>query len=332
LWDDDKHGALHLWFGANGHVMGYGVSAMHGVAAPWRPVGDHHEIDFLTRSPEEACDEHAPVVPGSIGDKLRLVTESGIQDVASSLAGAQREGYNDGGPCFPEMGWHMMMERYEVSSPAPVYGAPNGLLLAMNLNSYAEQETPSFEYPAPKEGKAVYGWHVYFKDHTSACDGMPTTDVIPAANPDKEHQSDYTCTPYFGNLWVQTLTTVVDVHATGSLCGGTDECTYVHYMGPNKDLGFGTTCVPPAPIDGCHCYHQVTYRAECLELISSQNSSSFVAEAGAFVTEGGYGAVGVLKACEDHVVYNTKVGWAPGPENGKPISCDCSSIQAEVQV
>jgi hypothetical protein len=229
------------------------------------------------------------------------------------------------------MGWHLMMERYEVSSPAPVSGAPHGLLLAMNLNSYAEQETPSFEYPAPKEGTAVYGWHVYFKDHTSACDGMPTTDVIPAANPDKEHQSDYTCTPYFGNLWVKTLTTVVDVHATGSLCGGTDECTYVHYMGPNKDLGFGTTCVPPAPIDGCHCYHQVTYRAECLELISSQNSS-FVAEAGAFITEGGYNAVGVLKACEDHVVYNTKVGWAPGPENGKPISCDCSSTQAEVQV
>lgn len=327
LWNDDKHGALHLWYDREGAIMGYGVSAMTGVASPWRPVGDHFELDFLTRDPVSACG-HGTVLPrGSVGDQLLMITEDLTPvTIPMTLQGAFDNKYNDGGPCFPDMGWHMMYDRFEVSTPTPVYAHAEGFLLGMNLNSYAAQERPSFEYPSPKEGKAVDGWHVYFRDHVGACEGMPeATDPskLPgSADLEPETAGGFTCTPYFGNLWVQTLTTVVDVHADGSVCESDDECQFVHYIGPNKNSGFATHCVPPSPAEGCHCYHQVTYTYECKDDIMLSNASGTVDKVGAFNTDG------VLKACADEVVSHTIVGWAPGAQG--PESCDCTGTAVQV--
>lgn len=329
LWNDDKHGALHLWYDRNGSIMGYGVSAMKGVAAPWRPVGNHFELDFLTRDPVSACGHGAPLPHGSVGDQLLMITDDLLTvRIPSTLQGAFNNKYNDGGPCFPDMGWHMMYDRYEVSTPTPVYAHSEGFLLAMNLNSYSAQERPSFEYPAPKEGKAVDGWHVYFRDHIGACEGMPEAadpSKLPSAadlNPSPEMAGGFICTPYFGNLWVQTLATVVDVHATGSVCDSEDECQFIHYIGPNKDAGFATHCVPPAPADGCHCYHQVTYTYECKDEIMSSNASGTVDAERVFNSDG------VLKACADKVVSHTTVGWAAAAE--KLESCECGSTDVHV--
>merc|ERR1719198_6263 len=325
LWNDDKHGALHLWYDLQGAIMGYGVSAMTGVASPWRPVGDHFELDFLMRDPVEACG-HGVLPPGSVGDQLLMITDDSHVSIPMTLQGAFEDKYNDGGPCFPDMGWHMMYDRFQVSSPSPVYAHSEGFLLGMNLNSYAAQEQPSFEYPAPKEGKAVNGWHVYFKDHVGACEGMPeATDPSKLPGPsdlEPEVSGGFTCTPYFGNLWVQTLATVVDVHADGSICGSDGECQFVNYIGPNKDTGFATHCVPPSPAEGCHCYHQVTYTFECKDQIMSSNLS------GTMDTSGAFNSDGVLKACADEVVSHTVVGWALGAQGLE--SCDCEG--AEVQV
>jgi hypothetical protein len=222
------------------------------------------------------------------------------------------------------MGWHMMLDRYEVSSPAPVYNGGDGSLIAMNLNSYEEQETPAFEYPAPKEGKAVYGFHVYFREHDHACDESPVTAFASpfVAPPDSAAYTDFHCTPYFGQLWVQTLATVVDLHATGSACqeAGVDDCKYVHYAGPRGDLGFGTLCVPPAPEEGCHCYHQVTYDEGCLEQIQASNAS------GTWDTSDAFDENGVLRECSGAVVGNVVVGWAPPVENPTPCDCEGANI------
>jgi hypothetical protein len=248
--------------------------------------------------------------------------------IPMTLQGAFDKKYNDGGPCFPDMGWHMMYDRFEVSTPVPVYAHAEGILLGMNLNSYAPQERPSFEYPAPKEGKAVNGWHVYFRDHVGACQGMAeATDPSKLPGPTEleptpENAGGFTCTPYFGNLWVQTLTTVVDLHADGGVCEGDEECSFVHYIGPNKKAGYATHCVPPSPAEGCHCYHQVTYTYECMEEIMSSSASGTVDEARAFNREG------VLQSCADKVVSHTIVGWAPGAHG--PESCDCENIVVQV--
>jgi len=327
MGNDDKHGGLHLWFDQKGAIMGYGVSARTGVASPWRPVGDHFELDFLTRDPASACGHGAPLAQGSVGDRLLMITDDLTPvPIPTTLQGAFDSKYNDGGPCFPDMGWHMMYDRFEVSTPTPVYAHAEGTLLGVNLNSYAEQEQPSSEYPAPKEGQAVYGWHVYFKDHVGACEGMPeATDPskIPSAA-EMEHgiAGDFTCTPYFGNLWVQTLATVVDVHATGSVCETDEECKFINYIGPNKHTGFATHCVPPSPADGCHCYHQVTYTYECKDEIMSSTASGTVDKAGSFNSDG------VLMACVDKVVSHTVVGWAPAAAGLE--SCDCSGTAVQV--
>lgn len=329
LWNDDKHGALHLWFDHQGAIMGYGVSAMTGVAAPWRSVDDHFELDFLMRDPLSACGEGDALQNGTVGDRLLMVTNDSVPvRIPMTLQGAFDDKYNDGGPCFPDMGWHMMYDRFEVSTPTPVYAHAEGFLLGMNLNSYSAQERPSFEYPAPKEGKAVDGWHVYFRDHVGACDGMPeATDPskLPGPadlEPAPENAGGFTCTPYFGNLWVQTLTTVVDVHADGSICGSDKECQFVHYIGPNKHTGFATNCVPPSPTEGCHCYHQVTYTYECKEEIMSSNASGTVDTSGAFNSDG------VLQVCADKVVSHSIVGWAPGAKGLESCACEeATSVQ-----
>jgi len=136
LWHD-RNGALHLWFDHLGSVMGFGVSAESGVSDPWRRVGDHYEIDFLTRDPEAACGNGPKAKLGSVGDRLLLVNKHDVQALPVTLQGAFDEKFHDGGPCFPEMGWHMMLNRFDVSSPTPVYSGADGGLLAMNLNSYA---------------------------------------------------------------------------------------------------------------------------------------------------------------------------------------------------
>merc|ERR1711861_114392 len=93
-------------------------------------------------------------------------------------------------------------------------------------------------------------------------------------DPKNSTEVEFSCTPFFGNLWVQTLTTIVDLHATGSLCDS-DECQFIHYIGPNENEGFATKCVPPAPADDCHCFHQVTYKSECqTEIMTSSSSGS----------------------------------------------------------
>lgn len=148
---------------------------------------------------------------------------------------------------------------------------------------------------------------------------------IPSAaemDPSPEIAGGFTCTPYFGNLWVQTLATVVDVHATGSVCETDEECQFIHYIGPNKDTGFATHCVPPSPADGCHCYHQVTYTYECKDNIMSSKASGTVDTAGSFNGDG------VLKACADKVVSHSVVGWAPAGE--ELASCDCTGIAVQV--
>jgi len=308
---------------------------MSGVGAPWREVGDHFEIDFLTRDPEAACGDGPAAEEGSVGDRLVMVGNNGeVTTIPTTLKGAFEENYNDGGPCFPHMGWHMMLNRFEVSSPTPVYNGADGSLLAMNLNSYADQQTPSSEYPAPKEGKAVYGWHVYYKDHTNAClevendaGGKDTAYALPfAETPALSEYTDFHCTPYFGNLWVQTLATVVDLRATGPACQdwGTDvACKFVHYVGPTHVSGYGALCVPPAPTDGCHCYHQVTYTAGCEEQITMSDASGTTDTSDAFDDNG------VLRGCSEYVSRNVVVGWAPPAEN--PTPCDCDGI-ATVQV
>merc|ERR1712046_181022 len=234
------------------------------------------------------------------------------------------------------MGWHMMYNRYEPSSPAPVYSGRDGSLLAMNLNSFATQATPSYDYPAPKEGKAIYGWHAYFKEFNDACAGTEeggenTADWIHTdfgMTVDAEHKAleytDFICTPYFGQLWVQTIATVVDLHATGSVCQDGDvDCKFVHYVGPTEEFGFATPCVPPAPTDGCHCYHQVTYTSKCEHPILSSSASGTVDTSDAFDEHG------VLRECSEDVVTNAVVGWAPPAES--PTQCDCEGL-ATVQI
>merc|ERR1712070_86667 len=265
---------------------------------------------------------------GSIGDRLPMVGPDSVTAIPTTLQGAFDENYNDGGPCFPDVGWHMMYNRYEPSSPAPVYSGREGSLLAMNLNSFAKQVTASYDFPAPKEGKSIYGWHVYFKHFHDAClgtaeGGEDTAFAVDLPPVDPEHQSaaytDFHCTPYFGQLWVQTIATVVDLHATGSVCQDGDvDCKFVHYVGPNADFGFATPCVPPAPTDGCHCYHQVTYPSKCEHPILSSSASGTVDSSDTFDENG------VLRECSEDVVANVVVGWAPPAEN--PTQCDCEGL------
>merc|ERR1711976_1018142 len=327
--DSDKgkaiNGAMHLWFDKSGAVMGFGVHSHDGVAKPWRKVDDGYEIDFLLRDPDSACGHGPTAVSGSIGDRLVLVQDPAdmTKNVAIplTLQGAADAGYNNGGPCFPEMGWHMMYNRWDVSSPVAVYDGPakGGKLLAMNLNAYTKQLTPSYESDAPKEGSEVYGWHVYFRDHKGTCEGSPTA----AAPAGPSHHTapgkrtpNFKCTPYFGNLWVMTLTSVVDVHASGDVCGGEkNTCTFVNYLGPTNSDVMATPCEPPVPTDGCHCYHQVTYNVGCNATIVNSDMSSKIDDTAAFDSNG------VLKQCAHMVTSHTVVGWAPGPQH--PVPCEC---------
>lgn len=250
---------------------------------------------------------------------MMVGNDGDVTAIPTTLKGAFEENYSDGGPCFPHMGWHMMLNRFEVSSPTPVYNGGDGSLMAMNLNSYVEQQTPSFEYPAPKEGKAVFGWHIYFKEHFDACPGSElgsdkTAYALPfGETPANSEYTDFHCTPYFGNLWVQTLATVVDV-----------DTKFVHYAGPRADLQSGTPCVPPTPSDGCHCYHQVTYSSGCEQQLTSSHASGTVDTSDAFDENG------VLRECTENVVNNVVVGWAPPASN--PTPCDCGGTSAIVQV
>jgi len=165
---------------------------------------------------------------------------------------------------------------------------------------------------------------VYFKEHEDACEGAKTAYAFPfAETPADNAYTDFHCTPYFGNLWVQTLATVVDLHATGSVCqdAGIDgDCKFVHYAGPDQKLQGGTLCVPPAPTDNCHCYHQVTYSGDCEQQISTLNAS------GTLDTSDAFDENGVLRVCSEHVVNNVVVGWAPPAENPTPCHCEDTAI------
>lgn len=324
-----EHDNVHLWFDTGGAVMGFGA-AMNGkttdVAPPWYKKGDDYWLSFLIRDPALACKQTAPEA-GSVGDRLWMM--GGDKDMKEmenptalplSLDSAFAANFSDGGPCFPDMGYHMMYGT-EVTTAVPVYsgsGAEHGgKLLAMNLNTFDNQDTPGFEYPAPKEGKACYGFHVYFRDHEGACDKSPTAALIPFKETPKEAERDYICTPYFPNLWVQTLTTVVDTKSSEKGCADIDgPCQFVHYAGPTNSDGYGTACSPPAPTDGCHRYHQVTYTSKCEEALTTRSNLTARVDANSE-----FDSRGVLKVCSDMVETYEDICW--GPPSTSPVSCEC---------
>lgn len=333
LATSEKHENLHLWFDTGGAVVGFGASMngkTHDAASPWYKKGDEYWLSFLIRDPALVCNQTAPEA-GSVGDRLVMIGSQhmdmqmtgGDISMPLSLDAAFADNYTDGGPCFPDMGWHMMYGRKDVTTPVPVYSGngAGGKLLAMNLNTFYEQdktiETGAFEYPAPKEGKACYGFHVYFRDHEGACDKSPSAALIPFKKTPEDKERDYTCTPYFPHLWVQTLTTVVDTKSTEEGCADIDgPCQFVHYAGPTNSAGYGTACKVPAPTDGCHKYYQVTYTSECEEALTTR--SNLTARIDASLE---FDSKGVLKVCSDMVASEEAVCW--GPPSTSPVSCEC---------
>jgi hypothetical protein len=323
VWSGDS--ALHLWFDQAGAVIGFGAGAVgnNAVAEPWHQLGDVATIDFLLRDPASACGTSSAVA-NSVGDRLVMVKPGfSHETIPFWLQGAFDAGYNNGGPCFPDMGWHMIYDRFEVSSPVPVYDGPGnygGRLLAMNLNTYLQQATPSYEAAAPKEGHSVFGWHVYFREHEGACTNSAEAPALPVH--DTMHsRMDYKCTPYFGNMFVMAPLSVVDLHASGDSCkdaDGRSSCAFVNFLGPTAEEGSGTPCATPSPTDGCHCYVQTMYTQDCADQVSASTLSGKVDKDGAFDSDG------TLKACIGKVAYWSVVGWAPSTESSDGLtSCKC---------
>jgi len=320
--------ALDLWFDQAGVVVGFGVEAdgHSSVAAPWYQNRTGGRIDFLLRDPASACG-NSTAVANSIGNRFVMVKQGkGYERIPLTLHGAQDAKYNDGGPCFPHMGWHMMHDRFEVSSPAPVYDGPGnngGKLLGLNLNTYHKELTPSYEAGAPKEGNTVYGWHVYFRDHRDACKNSEAAPVLPFGGKDSKHSHKVLkCTPYFGNMWVMAPLSVVDLHASGASCrdaDGQSSCTFVNFLGPTEQDGTGTPCMHPSPTDGCHCYIQTMYDETCGKRVVSTSTLS-----GKVDMDGIFDSNGTLRACVGQTVHRSVVGWAPSKVSPDGLtSCNC---------
>jgi len=319
------HDMLHLWYDQNGDAMGFGGSAISGVEEPWHQEGDEWVLDFIFRDPDAACGDGPAAVAGCLGDRFLMVTDGQHTEMPvtldDALAARTPEGkkYLDGGPCVPDMGWHMGYDAFKVSAPASVFGG-DGKLLAMNLNTYTTQPSvePSWEYPQPKEGSELYAQHVYFRENHGTCEAgnlptlWPTTPgKVPATDPHKR-KFHTTCQPYFGWMWAMTLTTVYD-----------PDTHFIHFMGPTIEDGLATACTPPVINDGCHRYVQTVYGGEkCEDAIVTSNLT------GTQDVDGLFDADGVFRACnlnsdDGFPVASSTVCFSSGPD-GDLQECDCA--------
>lgn len=186
-------GALHIWFDKAGALMGYGNSVKHGVAAPpWRRVGSllsgHYEIDYLFRDPAAACGDGPAAVPGSIGDRLLLLTDL---DSPVSLPLTQKEAveanFKDAGPCWTDMGYHMIYPKAGASLPffspvMPMYTGDGLRLTGVNTPTLWPQDVPPSEHFTKGHGGPTYGLHLYFTEHKGVCGAAPTLPPFPPNN------------------------------------------------------------------------------------------------------------------------------------------------------
>jgi len=174
-------GSMHLWFDTHGAVMGYGVriSCKNPLFCKttgfWRKVDKQLQLDFLFRSPEQACSDVPSAVPGSIGDRLLMVTDGGEPVVfPSTQPDAVAAGYKDAGPCWTDMGYHMLHSVNTIGPVIPLYTGDGTHLQAMNTPSILSRSTPPFEYFPIGHGGPVHGLHVYFSEHKGTCGNYPT--------------------------------------------------------------------------------------------------------------------------------------------------------------
>lgn len=186
----DFGGELHIWYDLAGAVMGYGGSTPRGLGKyifatpPWRRVNSKYEIDFLFRDPSSACGNGAAAVAGSIGDRLLMVVD-GAEPLSIPLnqPEALSSGFKDGGPCWTDMGYHMVhplggVKRF-LSPAVPMYSGDGSHLTGVNLPATVavfSQRTPPFEHFASGQGGPVpvYGFHVFFIDNVGVCGDFPT--------------------------------------------------------------------------------------------------------------------------------------------------------------
>lgn len=175
-------------------VMGYGLSVKEGVAAPpWRRIGGrftkgtHFEIDFLFRDPAVACGLDAVAVPGSIGDRLLLVTDpDGHDSLPLTRNEAVASNFTDSGPCWSDMGYHMVYPKAGASLPIfspviPIYTGDGTRLTGMNTPALLAQPTPPFEHFLKGHGGPAYGLHIYFMENKGCCGDAPTLPPFPPA-------------------------------------------------------------------------------------------------------------------------------------------------------
>jgi len=184
-------GSLHLWFDKAGALMGAGGQANHGVATPpWRRIGSllsgHYEIDYLFRDPEAACGDGAAAVPGSIGDRLLLVSEDIAAPIPLPLTQkeANASGFTDAGPCWTDMGYHMIYPKAGASLPffspvMPMYTGDGLRLTGVNTPVLWPQDVPPAEHFAMGHGGPVYGLHLYFIETKGVCGDAPTLPPFP---------------------------------------------------------------------------------------------------------------------------------------------------------
>lgn len=186
-----NNGTFRIWYDKAGAVMGYGLTVFHGVATPpWRAVGSlfsgsrHYEMDYLFRDPAAACEDGNAAVPGSIGDRLLLVTDSGAPvELPLTQSEAAAANFKDGKPCWTDMGHHMVYPHGGASLPfSPVmtmYSGDGSRLTGVNTPILFPQSTPPSEYFHMGHGGPVYGQHVYFIDTKGVCGTAPTLAPFP---------------------------------------------------------------------------------------------------------------------------------------------------------
>lgn len=174
-------GDMHLWFDNSGAVMGYGVRIScknplfcH-TTGSWRKVDGKLQADFLFRAPEDACSDVPSAVAGSIGDRLLMVVDGGDPVVfPSTQPDALAAGFKDAGPCWTDMGHHMLHSISPIGPIIPLYTGDGSRLQAMNTPSLLSRSTPPFEYFDMGHGGPVHGLHVYFSEHKGTCGAFPT--------------------------------------------------------------------------------------------------------------------------------------------------------------
>ena len=184
-----NNGTFHIWYDSSGAVMGYGLTVFHGVATPpWRSVGSmfspKYEIDYLFREPAAACEAGNAAVPGSIGDRLLLVTDKGAPvELPLTQPEAVAAKFKDGGLCWTDMGKHMVYPHGGALLPfSPVmtmYSGDGTRLTGVNTPTLWPQSTPPSEFFRMGHGGPVYGQHVYFIDTKGVCGTAPTLPPFP---------------------------------------------------------------------------------------------------------------------------------------------------------